>query len=297
VLGGLEIVDAGTGDVLPHERTTPKDRADRLELTRATNANLSPVWALSLATGLTDLLAEPGEPLGSFVDDGGVEHRVERITDPARNEAVRRHVGSAVAVIADGHHRYEVARAYRDERRAAGGGAAGPWDLTLAFVVELAEDQLTVEPIHRLLSRLPGGWDRCLDPYFDRAPAGPTGRDTLGAMAAAGALALVGPDGDAELLRPREAAFAGVQDLDTARLAHVLAGVTHEVRFEPDLDAAIAAVTSGQADAAVLVRPVGVPAIRRLAADRSLMPPKSTFFTPKLRTGLVVRPMDVAPAS
>ena len=62
VLGGLEVVDEGAGGVLPHERVTPKASTDRLDLTRATQANLSPVWGLSLATGLTDLLAEPGEP-------------------------------------------------------------------------------------------------------------------------------------------------------------------------------------------------------------------------------------------
>jgi ABC-type amino acid transport substrate-binding protein len=99
-------------------------------------------------------------------------------------------------------------------------------------------------------------------------------------------------DGSAELLVPRPDAFAGVDDLDAARLAHALRDVEHEARFEPDVDAAVAAVTSGRAEATVLVRPVGVPAIQQLAADRSLMPPKSTFFTPKLRTGLVFRPLD-----
>ena len=64
VLGGLEVVDVGAGGVLPHERTTPKAITDRLDLTRATHANLSPVWGLSLATGLTALLVEPGEPVG-----------------------------------------------------------------------------------------------------------------------------------------------------------------------------------------------------------------------------------------
>ena len=74
VIGALEVVDPGTGDVLPHERTTPKATTDRLDLTRATHANLSPIWGLSLAGGLTELLTEPGVPLGSVVDDDGVRH-------------------------------------------------------------------------------------------------------------------------------------------------------------------------------------------------------------------------------
>jgi uncharacterized protein (DUF1015 family) len=290
VLGGLEVVDVGAGDVLPHERTTPKDRADRLQLTQATEANLSPVWALSLAPGLTEVLRDPGESVGRFVDDAGVEHVVERVEDPVRIDAIRERVGSAVAVIADGHHRYEVARAYRDERRGESG--AGPWDLTLAFVVELAEDQLSVEPIHRVLTGLPAEWEAHVDAHFVRVPAGRAGRATLDAMAAAGSLALVRGDGAAELLTPRAEAFSGVDDLDTARLAHALRDASHDVRYEADLDAALADVAAGQADAAVLVRPVGVAAIQRLAADRSLMPPKSTFFTPKLRTGLVIRPVN-----
>jgi uncharacterized protein (DUF1015 family) len=291
VLGGLEVVDAGTGDVLPHERTTPKDRADRLRLTQATEANLSPIWALSLADGLTALLDGPGEPRGRFVDDAGVEHAVEQVDDPDRVDAISERIGTAVAVIADGHHRYEVARAYRDERRAESG--AGPWDLTLAFVVELAEDQLTVEPIHRVLSGLPPGWEERLDDHFVRAPVDtPAGRGTLEAMATAGSLAVVHAGGAVELLTPRPGAFADVDDLDSARLAHALRDVEHEVRYEASLEGGLAELAAGRAEAVVLVRPVGVPAIQQLAADRSLMPPKSTFFTPKLRTGLVIRPME-----
>ena len=79
VLGALEVVDEGAGGVLPHERTTPKASTDRLDLTRATNANLSPIWGLSLAGGLTELLAAPAEPVGSVTVDE-VEHSVERVT-------------------------------------------------------------------------------------------------------------------------------------------------------------------------------------------------------------------------
>ena len=84
VIGALEVVDEGAGGVLPHERTTPKASTDRLDLTRATRANLSPVWGLSLAAGLTGLLQEPGELVGEVTVDG-VVHRVERITERRAN--------------------------------------------------------------------------------------------------------------------------------------------------------------------------------------------------------------------
>ena len=89
VLGGLEVVDEGAGGVLPHERVTPKASTDRLDLTRATRANLSPVWGLSLATGLTELLAAPADPIASVTVDG-VEHIVERVERPGAHRRHRR---------------------------------------------------------------------------------------------------------------------------------------------------------------------------------------------------------------
>ena len=97
VLGALEVVDPGKGEVLPHERTTPKARTDRLDLTRATEANLSAIWGLSLAAGLSSVLAEPGEPIGELVDDAGrAPHvRAPRRPDPhgRRGDGRRRRAG------------------------------------------------------------------------------------------------------------------------------------------------------------------------------------------------------------
>ena len=149
VMGGLEVVDEGAGGVLPHERTTPKASTDRLDLTRATQANLSPVWGLSLAAGLTELLAEPGEPVGRVVEDT-VEHVVERVVDPGRIAAIQQVLAADDVLIADGHHRYSISRTYRDDVRAATGRCDGPAEQTLAFVSELVADQLSVEAIHRL---------------------------------------------------------------------------------------------------------------------------------------------------
>ena len=101
------MVDEGAGGVLPHERTTPKASTDRLDLTRATRANLSPVWGLSLATGLTEVLAERAEPVGEVTVDG-VVHTVERVTDPVRLDAISAVRGGDDVLIADGHHRYGV---------------------------------------------------------------------------------------------------------------------------------------------------------------------------------------------
>jgi uncharacterized protein (DUF1015 family) len=289
VMGGLEVVDEGAGGVLPHERVTPKASTDRLDLTRATQANLSPVWGLSLASGLTALLAEPGEPVASVTVDG-VEHVVERVSDPERVRAIADKIGSDDVLIADGHHRYGISRTYRDEVRAANGNRANPADDTLAFVNELVADQLSVEAIHRLYHDV--SFDdlvAALDTSFERSDAGRPHESTLATMDDEGVLCLIGPDGAAQWLRARPGAFDGVRSLDGAWLEHTLGDLAHSVTYQHGVDHVIDAVTSGTAAAAVLIRPVSVAEIERTAREGALMPPKSTFFTPKLRTGLVVR--------
>ena len=288
VLGGLEVVDEGAGGVLPHERVTPKASTDRLDLTRATEANMSPIWALSLANGLSELLAAPGEPLSSVTVDG-VEHVVERVADPERIAAIAAKIGADDVLIADGHHRYGISRTYRDEVR-GNGGAASPAEDTLAFISELVADQLSVEAIHRLYTDIShADLVAALDTAFDRSPAGTPTAATLAEMNDREVLCLVNPDGSGEWLTPKPGHFAEVRALDGLWLEHVLADVAHSVTYQHGVDRVVDAVSSGAASGAVLIRPVSVAEIERTAREGLLMPPKSTFFTPKLRTGLVVR--------
>jgi uncharacterized protein (DUF1015 family) len=293
VLGGLEVVDEGAGEVLPHERVTPKASTDRLDLTRATRANMSPIWGLSLATGLTRLLTEPGEPVGHVTVDG-VHHSVERVTDPARVAAISAMVWTDDVLIADGHHRYGVARRYRDEVRAATGSDETPAELTLAFVNELVPEQLSVEAIHRVYRDISADeLTAALAVGFHLSPAGAVTPATLAEMQRRGALCLVDRSGAATWLTPRDGAFDGVRALDGVWLEHLLGDTPATVTYQhgvAELQELIAA--DPDISAAVLIRPVSVAEIERTARDGLLMPPKSTFFTPKLRTGLVVRPLD-----
>ena len=121
VIGGLEVVDEGAGGVLPHERTTPKASTDRLDLTRATRSNLSPVWGLSLAGGLTDAARRSGRA-GRHGHRRRRQHTRRAGHRPGpRSPAITALVGSSDVLIADGHHRYGIARMYRDEIRDATG--------------------------------------------------------------------------------------------------------------------------------------------------------------------------------
>ncbi|MGH9067645.1 MAG: DUF1015 family protein [Acidimicrobiales bacterium] len=297
IVGALQVGRPEEGGALPHEETTPKPRSDRLDLLRATRANLSPVWGLSLAPGLARLSQATGEaPAGRAVDGDGVVHEVWPITEPATVSAITSLVASAPVLMADGHHRYETALAYRAERREARGGAAGDYDSIMALVVELVEDELSVGPIHRIVKGLPEGFDlpAALSRRFEVIPGeGPgTGAALTETLQRAGGPALVTAAGSWYLrARPETGREAG-DDLDTARLQLALDELPDpEVSYHHDPAAVVEAVRSGRARAGFLVRPAPVPVIAEAARDGRRMPAKTTFFTPKLRTGMVFRPV------
>ena len=292
VIGALEVVDEGAPGVLPHERTTPKAKTDRLDLTRATRANLSPVWGLSLTSGLSGLLTEPAELVARAVDADGVVHTLEKVTDPARIDAISAAVSSNPVLIADGHHRYAISRTYRDEQR----GAAvtdGPAELTMTYVQELVSDQLSIAAIHRLFTSVtPEQVLTRLAAHYDASPAGRVSSSTLREMESLGCLCLVSSNGEGMHLTPRDDMFSGVRALDSARLEHALGDMIADVSYQHGVNDVIERLSSGDASCAILIRPVSLSEIRRTADTGELMPPKSTFFTPKLLTGMVWRPLD-----
>ena len=291
VIGALEVVDVGAGGVLPHEQTTPKAKTDRLDLTRATQCNLSPVWGLSLTAGLTELLRAPGELLGTVTTEG-VTHTIERVSDPARVAAISLAVSSNEVVIADGHHRYAISRTFRDEQRKTDTGSNGSAELTMTYVGELIEEQLSVEAIHRLYTGIDFAvLQATFTKFFEFVPAGKVVASITYDMQDKGALVLIDDQGNGTFMIPRPEMFAGIRDLDGARLEHALANVSHDVSYQHGVGLVVDLVASGKAAAGVLIRPVTVAEIQRTADEGLLMPPKSTFFTPKLRTGPVVRPL------
>ena len=292
VIGALEVVDEGAGGVLPHERTTPKAKTDRLELTRATDANLSPVWGLSLAAGLSTLFTEPAELLGELTDDLGVVHSVERVTDDARIAAISAAIAAHPVVIADGHHRYAISRTYRDETRERTNSTTTGAELTLTYINELIDEQLSVAAIHRLYEGITyKQLAAALSPFFTINDADPVGETTLSQMNERGSLCLVAKTGRTHWLTPIAEKFAGVRNLDSAYLEHALSSVQHEVRYQHGVTEVKHELQTSDATAAILIRPVSVAEIQRTANEGLLMPPKSTFFTPKLRTGFVLREM------
>ena len=322
----LRIEPFGKGStVLPHERTMTGPKEERYRLLRATSLNTSPVIGLfsdpdrAAATAMASVVAGP--PASDVTDDDGVRHRLWVV--PAGGdgtaEALMAAAGAAPVVIADGHHRYETAVRYRDERRVAHGTEVDPdYDFVLMLLLDAA-GQLTVLPTHRLvrsagaagLARLRDGLGR----LFETEPSTPAAlADRFGAAGALtggeGTFGLVTGDG-ALLLRARRPAFEkllgtggeAVRALDVSLLGATLDALLgidaaavaggERIAYTKSAEEAVAAVAAGAGTgAAFLLEPTPVASILAVAQAGDVMPQKSTYFYPKALTGLLFNPQE-----
>jgi len=316
-LARVRVEEYGPGKIRPHERTHPGPKEDRLRLTRATKANLSPIFSLysdpqqAAWTALEPFTTQ--EPWGSATDDEGTVNRVWRITDPTAITLVQHALQSAELLIADGHHRYETARVYADEI-----GGEGNHRFVLMCLVALEDPGLLVFPTHRLVNGLTDDRARqealrdTLKEHFDIEPVEHT--------------QLRPPDGIGPLtfgyidsfhkqafrctLKSQaiaDAALPGMPDayrtLDTAVLeALILMGplqlteddISHlnGLGYSRTDEEALEFVLAGTYDAGFFLRSSPVSQVQAIAAAGVNMPPKSTFFYPKVPTGLVLNPLD-----
>jgi len=299
VIGALVLEQPGHG-ILPHEHTTPRAKGDRLELLRATHANTSPIWCLCTEPGLTEAVGPPPSQPGAVataVDDDGNSHGIWPLPGPATHAAVATVVAARPLLIADGHHRYETALSYWAECCRSGGqdpaDAVAPTGAAavMALVVELSERDVQIFGIHRVVSALPAGTDflAVFRDGFELTPSHADGRALLDEMARQGAVGIVTPRG-ALLAKPCAGAPSARYELDSSRVDAALAKLPpHQLSYEHDVGAALAGVRSTGADAAIFCRPARVAQIAATAYGGEKMPPKTTFFWPKLRTGMVLR--------
>jgi uncharacterized protein (DUF1015 family) len=310
----VRVEDYGPGRIRPHERTHPGPREDRLRLTRATKANLSPIFSLysdpagAAWAAVEPALAEP--PLAELTDDEATTHRLWRVADAAAIASVQDALRDVELLIADGHHRYETARVYAGEI-----GGEGDHRYVLMCLVALEDPGLTVFPTHRLISGTTSATQEALAnvlrEHFDIAPIEHA--------------ELRPPDGDGPLamgyidsffkrafrLTLRDPAVADraldgqptpYRRLDTALLeALVLKGplaltdddIDHMrgLGYARSDDEALRLVLTGAYDAAFFLRATPVEQIQEVAATGVNMPPKTTYFYPKIPTGLLLNPL------
>jgi uncharacterized protein (DUF1015 family) len=314
-LARVRVDDYGPGRIRPHERTHPGPKEDRLRLTRATKTNLSPIFALfsdpanRAWNAIAPTAANP--PWGQTVDPDGTVNRLWRIDDPDVIAAVQEAAADAELLIADGHHRYETARVYADEI-----GGEGAHRYVLMCLVALEDPGLTVFPTHRLVRDLTAAqWeelDRAIEADFTKVPLDAVGQ-------------LPPPENeDLELgyidardkqpyrlvLRDPAIADAAMPErsepyrrLDTAVTEVLLLkgalGMSDEqidhldgLGYARDDQQAIELVLDGEYDAALFMAPTPVRRVQDVASSGESMPPKSTYFFPKVPTGLVFNPLS-----
>ncbi len=313
-LARVRVEDYGPGRIRPHERTHPGPREDRLRLTRATRTNLSPIFALfsdpeqrawsALAP------ATAGTPWAETTDPDGTVNRLWRVDDPDAIAAVQSATADTELLIADGHHRYETARVYAEAI-----GGEGPHRYVLMYLVALEDPGLTVFPTHRLVRNLSDDQRQALraaiESNFTMTPL-----NSLEELPPAEneQLAIGYLDAREQLpfrltLRDQATADAALPDrsepyrhLDTAVTEALLLkgalGMTDEqidhldgLRYARDDAEAIELVLAGDYDAALFMAPTPVQRVRDVAASGESMPPKSTFFFPKVPTGLLFNPL------
>ncbi len=294
VLGLVATAPYGPGGVRPHERTHPAPREDRRRLTEATNAQLSPVFALhedpdgAARAALDGVVA--AEPFATATDEEGTSHRLHRVTDPATVAALRDALAAAPELlIADGHHRYETAR-----------GLGHPH--VLMCLVALDDPGLAVFPTHRLVAgrgqpayealagALRAGFAITEVPLDELAPAPDDDpHATFGYLDAhfrrGFRLRRHAPSGPTE---PDAAVLE--RELLRGPLAFTDVEIDHQhgLAYARTAAEAVDAVLDGRHDLAFLLRPTPVEQVRRVAQAGLTMPPKSTFFFPKVPTGLVL---------
>src|SRR5256714_654142 len=317
VFARVRVEEYGAGRIRPHERTHPGPKEDRLRLTRATRANLSPIFALySDPAGAVSAALDPQireESLfGEAADTDGTLNRLWRVADPAAIAAVQAALRDVELLIADGHHRYETARTYAEEI-----GGEGPHRYVLMCLVALEDPGLTVLPTHRLVRGLDAGRQEARAASLRRAFEIEEGEPQALSPPAHGSDPLQLGYIDSHFqrafrLRLRDQAIADTalaghsqayRHLDTAVLEALLLkgalGLDDEAidhlggpAYAHDDEEALALVRSGAYDAAFFMRGTPIAQVRAIAASGENMPPKSTFFHPKVPTGLLFNPLD-----
>ena len=319
-LAAVKIEEYGAGKIRPHERTHPGPKEDRLRLTRATKTNLSPIFALySDSTGAaraTIAAQTEGEPHGEQTDDDGTVNRLWRVSDLDAQAALSEALDPAELLIADGHHRYETARIYADEI-----GGDGPHRFVLMDLVALEDPGLSVFPTHRLISGLADDPVRAnalretVEQCFEVTALESTDELPPNGLSADGRLQFGYLDSRHKrplrlVLRDQAIADEALADfpapyrkLDAAVLeALILKGplglseddISHfnGLGYSRSDEEALALLESGEFDAAFFLSGAPIEQIQEIAGAGVNMPPKSTFFTPKVPTGLVFNPLS-----
>jgi uncharacterized protein (DUF1015 family) len=300
-LGLVKLEELGKGSIYPHECTHAKPKQDRLNLMRACEANTSPIFSLYKSSdgGISDILTQISskKPSIESADISGDTHRLWQIDDPGAIESITREIAGKDVFIADGHHRYETAFEFsREMSEKQNPTNDRPFDHVLMFLANMLDEGITILPTHRLLKDIPAHMDHMLAEYFDIEPADNTfdirkrlsGRSRVFGFFRKGSDVwhiLTYKGGSLSEIHPdlREIDVMVLHELILSKILH-----TSEIGYEMDIGRALDKVKNGEYSAAFFLNPTRVEDVEKSALSSVRMPPKSTYFYPKLLTGLVI---------
>ncbi len=316
LLAAVRLQPFSAGNILPHERTFPSAKADRLKLMTACRTNLSPIFGIypggDAAVAPAHALAQ-SSPAWLDIEEGDERHRVWRLTEAAIVEPVVEALRAKTVFIADGHHRYETALTYRDQRRAAGDSdPEAPHNFLLMYLCAMDDPGLVVLPTHRLWQGAFDGaaWAKVSEAFaFTPCAAGQLAARLAGE--APGAIGLHAP-ARSGILRVKDRAAVDralpelapiirhleVALLDAFLLGHVLgidcvaAGQDGRLRYTHDDREALGALERDGVQAAFLLPAPRMADVAAACLAGQTMPQKSTYFFPKLKSGLVFHLLD-----
>jgi uncharacterized protein (DUF1015 family) len=301
-LGLVKIEELGKGKIHPHECTYSKPKQDRLNLLRTCEANTSPIFSLykSKEKELSTLLSEVTQtrPYIEAADAAGAIHRLWQIDRKEDIEMIKEELRDKDIFIADGHHRYETSLEFQREMREKRSSPAGsePFDYVLMFLANMLDGGLTILPTHRLVREIPEDIHIRLSEYFEIEPVGTDfniakrisgrkyvfgffqNRDEMWYL-----LAFKGRNLSEVHPALREIDVIILHDLVLKEILKV-----EDIDYEMDVEKALEKVRSGMFRAVLFLNPTKVEDVEKAAFTSVRMPPKSTYFYPKLLTGMVI---------
>lgn len=320
LLGLVKLEELGKGSIYPHECTYSKPKLDRLNLLRTCEANISPIFSLykSAEKKISTLLSKitMAEPYIEAKDAAGAIHKLWQIDGKKDTEIIKKELEDKAIFIADGHHRYETAFEFQREMNSQtsvttflrpplkkGGikGGVNPWDYVLMFLANMLDEGITILPTHRLVKEMPADTNAKLSEFFEIEPVEADFNIEKRISGKRRVFGFFQNDNKVwYILKYKKGNLSEVspdlREVDVIVLHKLILNKifkVNDIGYEMDVNKALDKVRSGQFSAALFLNPTKVEDVEKAALSSVRMPPKSTYFYPKLLTGSVINKWEV----
>jgi uncharacterized protein (DUF1015 family) len=301
----VKLEDFSTQNILPHEKTFPKHKQDRLKLILACRANLSPVFAVysdpeGILERAIDEAISSEKPIADLSNSEGVKNKLWSVSDKSIIEWVKNYMKSRRLLIADGHHRYETALEYRNLRRKESNlvSEENPYEYVMMYISRAEGEGLIIKPTHRVVKRLRIDINELLKRLtesfkVEKIPL--CEYSTLNLKPQEFALLTGNSDSVFKFSVKEPLPFRyknlGVMLLHTLVFGKIISEEESEILYTKSIEEVVSLVKSGQYELGIVLAPISAPDVFEVAMAGEKMPHKTTYFYPKLLSGLVFNPL------